>query len=165
MSDGMTMAGRLCDNIDDIRARAEGVGFHMGDVYPGNPRFTMDYFSGELITLHFSFRGKIGDDKAMQAALDIIEAEERRQANDCPDCSGKGYEILRLYACTFGHVDKTHRESIIYGEGDSLKIWCYNCKGTGKRRDIATELLNIPKEDFEATSPGGIEEIEDVPRT
>ena len=95
--------------IDDIRARAEAVGFEViTDGIEDCPReinITTPHW-----TLSFDSQETFGDADGggYRAALDLIEAEERRQG--CPECYGVG-------------------EIWYYG----VDIKCPNCKGTGKK--------------------------------
>jgi DnaJ-class molecular chaperone len=111
--------------IDDIRKRAEGVGWVVDESTNGKLLIVTDAPVSMDFPANFIERWKSSDTSHVlltikqnkhghQAALDLIEAEERRQM--CPDHYCQGTGVTKAWG---GWVT------------------CPDCKGTGKRKDYA----------------------------
>ena len=106
----------MTDSIDNLRKRAWGVKLYWNDE-------EHDWFTLEPHNAEWELRGIAKCELDLQAAEDIIAAEERRQV--CPQCGGKGYEerSIRL------------TEDTGYSYPGIETITCPNCNGTGKRKE------------------------------
>ncbi len=137
--------------LRDIRARAEGIGYRVTITGAGNSIFIdmgpEKHGEGAFPTL--SWNKDENEEKGWQAALDLIEAEERRQA-----CA----EAMKDIGMPREQFDQLVRNGKIE-EGKAY----YVKQGDGVA--VVTAILTTPKEDFEAASTDGIERVEDVPRT
>ena len=112
-------------NIDDIRARAGGVGWHSTISHrtgPNTPRIGLYEWLDKSEEPKLGNVRLIADSCTLQAALDIIEAEERRQV--CPRCNASiirdGISLHNIYS-----YEKSYTGAK-YGP-------CPVCKGTGKK--------------------------------
>lgn len=108
-------------NPDDIKRRAERVGYHIKITkWRDNDTF-MDMGLDEHGKRYFPtlcWNSDESEEKGWQAALDLIEAEERRQACPNPKCEGgKAVEL----------VVSIGDEKTAYGHD------CPDCKGTGEK--------------------------------